>query len=460
MGRLVVVSNRVAVATDTKAKAGGLAVALQDALRRKGGVWFGWSGKTGARTPLEPKITDVGKVRFATLDLSKKDYEEYYNGYANRTLWPLFHYRLDLTAFTKQDYSGYLRVNTLFAHALAPLIEDSDTLWIHDYHLIPLGDELRRMGIEQPMGFFLHTPFPALEILTALPHHAKLIEDLCAYDLIGFQTVNDLRAFQDYIVHEAGGGLMADNRVHAFGRTLRAEVFPIGIDTADFEVLGKKAGRTALAKRLDSRASGVRRVIGVDRLDYSKGIYERLQAFEHFLDLKPHFRGNVQLTQIAPPSRAEVPEYMEITRTLETEAGRINGRLADFEWVPVNYLNQNFKRQDLAVFYRKSAAALVTPLRDGMNLVAKEYVAAQNPDDPGVLVLSRFAGAAREMDVGALIVNPFDYEGMAEAIATAMDMPVEERRDRWLALMAVLRGNTLDDWRDRFLDTLAQAPFQ
>ncbi len=460
MERLVVVSNRVAAPADTKAKAGGLAVALQDALRQKGGIWFGWSGKTANRTPLEPTIANVGKVQYATLDLSRKDLEEYYNGYANRTLWPLFHYRLDLTAFNKQDYSGYLRVNTMFAHALAPLLDDQDTIWIHDYHLIPLGSELRRQGIERPMGCFLHTPFPTTEILTALPSHATLIEHLCAYDLLGFQTENDLRAFRDYIVHEAGGGLMSENRVHAYGRTLRAEVFPIGIDTDDFEKLGQRSARSALTKRFEATSHGIQRVIGVDRLDYSKGIVERFQAFERFLETRPAYRGKVQLTQIAPPSRAEVPEYQEITRALESEAGRINGRLADFDFVPVNYLNQSFKRQDLAVFYRKSRAGLVTPLRDGMNLVAKEYVAAQDAKDPGVLILSRFAGAARELDCGALIVNPFDYESTAEAIAQALDMPQEERLDRYAEMIGVLRGNTLDHWRDRFLQVLAEAPFE
>ncbi|MCG8510292.1 MAG: trehalose-6-phosphate synthase, partial [Rhodospirillales bacterium] len=244
MSRLVVVSNRVSIATDRKAQAGGLAVALQDALQQQGGVWFGWSGKVAARTSSEPAIKNAGKVTYATLDLSRKHHAEYYNGFANRALWPLFHYRLGLAAFSREHYSSYLEVNKLFADQLPPLLKKDDLIWVHDYHLIPLGDQLRRAGIDRPMGFFLHTPFPAMEILTALPSHRALVEALCAYDLVGFHTENDLRAFLDYIVHEAGGGVMGNHLIHAFGRTLRVEIFPIGIDVEDFEALGARPVRS------------------------------------------------------------------------------------------------------------------------------------------------------------------------------------------------------------------------
>jgi len=459
LGRLVVVSNRVSVATDKKAQAGGLAVALQDALQQSGGVWFGWSGKVAPKLPTEPTIKQVKKVTYATVDLSRKHYAEYYNGFANRALWPLFHYRLDLTAFSKQAYSSYLEVNKLFVGHLLPLLKPDDLIWVHDYHLIPLGQELRQAGIERPMGFFLHTPFPAMEILTALPAHRAIVQALCAYDLVGFHTENDLRAFLDYVVHEADGGIMGNHLIHAFGRTLRVEIFPIGIDTDDFEKLGARSAKTKKAAHLNNLPSDRTWMIGVDRLDYSKGLVERLRSFERFLERYPDYHGKVTLVQIAPLSRAEVPEYMEIQRELAAEIGQLNGRFADFDWVPINYLNRSFKRDQLVEFYRGSRVGLITPLRDGMNLVAKEYVAAQDPEDPGVLVLSRFAGAARELPE-ALIVNPFDCDAVADAIARAMTMPLEERKERWNAMMATLRVNTLTRWRESFLEALRQAPYE
>ena len=458
MNRLVVVSNRVAVTPDTKARAGGLAVALQDALRKHGGVWFGWSGKVVPKTTAEPTITKDGPITYATVDLTRKNSAEYYNGFANRTLWPLFHYRLDLAAFSKQTYSGYLRVNTMFAEKLLPLLKRGDLIWVHDYHLIPLGEELRKKDVTQPMGFFLHTPFPAMEIFTALPSHYALVRALCSYDVVGFQTENDLRAFLDYIVHEAGGSILGDHLIRAFGRTVRVEVFPIGIDTEDFVKSAEEAVNSESTKRLRTRVGKRLWLIGVDRLDYSKGLVERFHSFERLLESRPDYRGKVTLMQIAPPTRSEVPEYREIRRNLETEAGHINGRFADFDWTPIHYLNKSFKRQNLAGFFRVSRIGLVTPLRDGMNFVAKEYVAAQNPHDPGVLVLSRFAGAARQLDA-ALLVNPFDYDAVADAMARGIEMPLDERRERWASMMENLRTNTLSTWRDNFLKALGEGPY-
>ncbi|MCP5368284.1 MAG: alpha,alpha-trehalose-phosphate synthase (UDP-forming) [Hyphomicrobiales bacterium] len=458
MSRLVVVSNRVTVKTDTKAKAGGLAVALQDALQRESGIWFGWSGKTVPSQEVEPRMLTHGNVDYATLDLSRKNYAEYYSGFANRVLWPLFHYRLDLTNFFRQEYAGYQRVNRLFAEKLLPLLKDDDLIWVHDYHLIPLGEELRRAGINRPMGFFLHTPFPAMEVLTTLPTHQELVRALCAYDVIGFQTGNDLRAFCDYIVHEVQGSAIGEHTIQAFGRSFRAQVFPIGIDTDDMVRAGERAAGTGTFNRLYQRSAQRTWIIGVDRLDYSKGISERFVAMANLLERYPDFLGKLTMVQIAPPSRAEVPEYKQIRKELEEEAGHINGRFAQFDWVPINYISQSFTREQLAGYFRASRIGLVTPLRDGMNLVAKEYVAAQDPSNPGVLVLSRFAGAAREMH-GALIVNPFDRDGVADAIVEGLHMPLDERRDRYFAMMNVLQRNTLFTWLDTFLDTLRTAPF-
>ncbi len=457
MRRLVVVSNRVAQ-PDESARAGGLAVALQEALQQNGGLWFGWSGKISAHSSDSPRMVRQGVVDYGVLDLSRKDHSEYYNGYANRTLWPIFHYRIDLADFDRQNYTGYHRVNTLFADKLLPLLRGDDDIWVHDYHLIPLGEELRKRGVRQRMGFFLHTPFPGMETLLVLPSHASIVRSLCAYDVVGFQSVNDLRAFHDYITLEAGGEVLCNGLVRAYGRVLRAEVFPIGIDVVPMVEAAAESVKLAATRRLRKRFDGIKLMIGVDRLDYSKGIPQRFKSFERFLEKYQQYCGKVSFMQIAPPSRSEVPEYLQIRRNLEAEAGHINGRFASFDWTPLHYLNTSYSRATLVGFYRCSHIGVVTPLRDGMNLVAKEYVASQDPADPGVLVLSRFAGAARHM-TAALLVNPYDWEAVADAIARAAEMPLEERRERWQDMMRAVRETSLDIWRDTFLRTLRKAPF-
>lgn len=459
MNRLVVISNRVAIPADKGASVGGLAVALRDALRENGGLWFGWSGKVVKRNSTKAQITTEDNVTFATIDIKRKHFNRHYNGFANRVLWPLFHYRIDLTAFTQDEYGAFLKVNALFCEKLLPLLKGDDQIWVHDYHLIPLGERLREAGIKQPLGFFLHIPFPALEVLTTLPTHRDLVKALCAYDVIGFQTHNDLRAFQDYIICEAQGEIGTNNVVRAFGRTFCAKVFPISIDEAEFENCGKRAIKSAWYKRLHQHPKSYRWVIGVDRLDYSKGIAERFQSFERLLQRYPDYRSHTTLIQIAPPSRSAIQEYKNIRAELENLSGHINGLFAEYDWLPINYMNRSFTRTQLAAFYRTSRIGLITPLRDGMNLVAKEYVASQNPDDPGVLVLSRFAGAARELDA-ALIVNPFDFDGVADAIAQGLEMPLDERKERWQTMMKVLKENTLNDWCCSFLKALNDAPYK
>ena len=300
MSRLVVVSNRVAPIVEGKAAAGGLAVAVLAALKEEGGIWFGWNGEVVSTVPPKPDLTQVDRLTYATIGMTRRDYNEYYNGFANSTLWPLFHYRLDLAKFSRRNFTGYLRVNANFAKALFPLLRIDDTIWVHDYHLIPMGEELRRLGCRHPIGFFLHTPLPALEILLALPRHEQLMRALCAYDLIGFQTMKDLAAFHDYIVLEADGEVLDNGLVHAFGRMLRTEVFAIGIDTEELEALAEEADHAEERDRLITTLQGRAMIIGVDRLDYSKGLVERFRAFERMLEVYPKERGAVTLMQIAP----------------------------------------------------------------------------------------------------------------------------------------------------------------
>jgi trehalose 6-phosphate synthase len=457
VSRLVVVSNRVTPISGAKAAtAGGLAVGVLAALRESGGIWFGWSGETTESTSPEPKVFRSGKITYITLDLNQAEFDRYYGGFANRTLWPLLHYRLDLSSFDRDWYLAYRRVNQLFAEQLRPHLHDDDLVWIHDYHLIPMGEELRRLQVKAKLGFFLHIPFPSAEVYVALPWHDKLVQALCSYDLVGFQTSSDLRNFHDYLYREGVGYALADGLVHAFGRTLRAQDFPIGIDAEDFERMAESSEAVRASQRLAKSLLGRKLIIGVDRLDYTKGIPERLRAYECLLQNYPRQRGQVTFVQISAPSREDVPEYLEMQRQVEGTSGRINGRFSEFDWMPIRYINRSFTRRTLSGFFRLSRIGLVTPLRDGMNLVAKEYVAAQSDEDPGLLVLSRFAGAADDMD-GAVIVNPYDIEAVAEALHLGLIMPLEERQERWRRLLKQVKEHDINNWRQNFVDALQQA---
>jgi trehalose 6-phosphate synthase len=448
MSRLVVVSNRVAPIQEGEATAGGLAAGVLDALKQKGGLWFGWSGEVTETSQPKPERT-VGPITLFTIDLSRQDYDEFYRGFANGTLWPVLHYQIGLGRFEWAEFHGYRRVNDLFATALAPLIGPDDLIWVHDYHLLCLADSLRAQGLTNRIGLFLHTPFPAPDVFMTIPSHAALIRSMCAYDLLGFQTQTDRTAFLDYVLrHTDGVPADAEGSVQVFGRTVRTGVYPIGVHVDEVRAQAETPINRRQATRM--RANLLERLIlSVDRLDYSKGLRQRFAAFERFLAEFPAQHGLVTFMQIAPPSRSDIESYQRIRRELEGEAGRINGRFAEVDWVPLRYLNRSFPRNVLMPLYAEAQACLVTPLRDGMNLVAKEYVAAQDPEDPGVLILSEFAGAARELDA-ALLVNPYDEAGMARAMDRALSMQVEERQERHQAMLKVMRTNSLEQWRDRF----------
>lgn len=454
MSRLVVVSNRVALPRSRGVHPGGLAVALKDALSAASGLWFGWSGDVAEQPAQGARLSTSGGITYATADLSPEEHAAFYLGYANSTLWPLFHYRLGLLDFQRHDLTRYLQVNERFAGLLAPMLRPDDTIWVHDYHFIPLAAMLRRRGVTNRIGFFLHIPFPVPEVLTALPGHDTLMREIMDYDLIGFQTRGHAQAFTRYMVEEAGGSATSDGRIMAYGRSAVAGVFPIGIETEEFEKLSAKAAEGAEIEQLRASLTGRNLIIGVDRLDYSKGLPKRFEAFRDLLQRYPEHRREVTFMQIAPVSRGEIARYSSLRREIERVAGRINGEFAEFDWVPIRYLNKPFPRQTLAAFYRAARIGLVTPLQDGMNLVAKEFVAAQDPEDPGVLVLSRFAGAADELR-GALRVNPFDPEHVADTIHQALRLPLAERQQRFQSMLAVLLDNTVADWRKRFLRRLA-----
>ncbi|MEN1960921.1 alpha,alpha-trehalose-phosphate synthase (UDP-forming) [Luteimonas sp. MJ246] len=452
MARLVVVSNRVTLPDEDRA--GGLAIALRAALAERGGLWFGWSGESAAATSGTMHEHADGGTRYSVMDLSAADFDAYYNGFANRTLWPLLHFRMDLVDYTRATYDGYRHVNVLFADRLVPELRADDVIWVHDYHLIPLAQRLRERGIGNRIGFFLHTPMPSSDLLAALPHHRELFAALASYDLVGFQTRRDLERFQDYVRLFGRGRVVEDGVMEtANGRRFRGGAFPIGIDVPTIAGLAVRAMKRLPVRRLHESLGGRALAIGVDRLDYSKGLPERFRAFERHLERHPNQGGRITFLQIAPPSRSDVPEYRSLRRELETLSGHINSGHAVPDWTPVRYINRNFPHDVLAGFYRIADIALVTPMRDGMNLVAKEYVAAQDPADPGVLVLSRFAGAAQELHE-ALQVNPYDVDGVADTIAEAHAMPLDERRQRWRAMMDRIEGYDIHAWRRDFLETL------
>jgi trehalose 6-phosphate synthase len=455
LGRLIVVSNRVPPPADKGASAGGLAVALKAALAERGGLWLGWSGDTAASDDDSDNIKSrvEGNITFSLVDLTERDQQEYYYGFANSALWPLLHYRLDLVDFRRRDTSGYFRVNSFFARVLASQLLPDDVIWVQDYHLIPLASELRAIGVTNKIGFFLHIPWPPPDVFFAMPWHRRLLDAFTSYDLVGFQIDYDAENFVNCLLREGLGNEVGPGIFQAGNRKFRIGAFPIGIETEDFAAAAEEAAENALVKRMMASVGNRRLIIGVDRLDYSKGIDQRMLAYERYLENDPSARGNVVYLQVTPKSRSEVPQYADMQREIAETAGRINGAFSDLDWVPIRYVNRTIKRHTLAGLYRIADVGLVTPLRDGMNLVAKEFVAAQNSENPGVLVLSRFAGAARELD-GALLVNPYDVDSTAGAIARALSLPLEERIGRWRSMFEQLKRNDVNHWCECFLEAL------
>jgi trehalose 6-phosphate synthase len=447
----------VSFPTRSGGRAGGLEVALQAVFKKYPGIWFGWSGRVvDDKTEIETREVDSDALKYIVTDLTEEDHREYYNGFANRVLWPILHYRLDLAEYTLRDLTGYLRVNDHFADELHKILRPDDVVWVHDYHLIPLAAALRERGHRNKIGFFLHIPLPPSEILTALPNHDRLFPTLLHYDLVGFQTETDSLNFARYLITECKTPSRDLKVFLANGRAVQVGVFPVGVAARELQQWAERGERSQLVRRVTDSLSGRAMIIGVDRLDYSKGIVPRMEAFERFLLAHQNWRGQVTYLQIAPRSRFKIREYVEVEQQVSTTAGRINGSLGDVDWTPIRYVNQSYPRSSLAGLYRCSRVGLVTPLRDGMNLVAKEFAAAQNPDNPGILILSRFAGAAKECE-GALLVNPYDSGSVAEAIVRALEMSIEERRERHQANFKKLSENDIALWGERFLMTLVGA---
>ena len=456
MARLIVVSNRVAL-PDQDLPAGGLAVGVLSALQGPdGGIWFGWSGRTADVPCREPLQQEKDGIRFLTIDLPAGQFDAYYTGFCNGSLWPVHHYFPGSFRYDQDEYAAYLAVNRCFAEALAAFIRDGDLVWIHDYQLMPLGGLLREAGVKARIGFFLHIPYPNIAVLRLLPPYAELVRALCDYDLVGFQTAEDLEGFNSAVKSVFNDAVDGGDSIAVNGRHIGVGVFPIGIDVEAVARHAQEAVRDdEQARRLIGGLLGRKLLLGVDRLDYSKGLLQRFLSYEALLESSPEMQGSVTYLQIAPLSRVDVAAYADLREALERAAGHINGRFADTDWTPIRYLNKEFSHRTLSGFLRIADVGVVTPVRDGMNLVAKEYVAAQDPQDPGVLVLSCLAGAARELAGGALLVNPYDKTAVAAALRRALTMTLPERRTRHTEMVAALRSNSIGRWHESFVSRLA-----
>jgi trehalose 6-phosphate synthase len=454
VARLVIVSNRVPDVSDASSpRAGGLAVGVADALV-PGSLWFGWSGRQVPERSEEVRSMEAEGITYATIDLAEEDYRAYYLGFSNGTLWPLFHMLPSFVTFDPSAYAAYKEVNEEFARALLKLLRPDDLIWIHDYQLLGVAAALRRLGVGNRIGFFLHIPFPAPALFDLLPPGDELLKGLLAHDVVGFQTAQDQGHFLAAL--QARGIPTQGEDITYEGRLVRSVVTPIGVDVDGFNRLAVRAARRVEARRVVESLAGRALMISADRLDYTKGLPARFDAYSRFLSRFPEQRRRISFLQVAAPSREGVEEYKTLRDELDYKAGAINGEYSDFDWVPLRYMTRAAGRGVLAGMFRISRIGLVTPLRDGMNLVAMEYIAAQDPVDPGALILSRFAGAAALLPE-ALQVNPYDVDQMAEAINTALVMTLEERQARHSALLARVRTHDARAYSRGFVAALSQA---
>ena len=450
MSRLVILSNRVPQTT-RGAQAGGLAVALAEAAR-PGSLWIGWSGRIGTGTELA--IRAERGVSHAVFDLTEAEHHGYYTGFSNNTLYPLLLFRLGLMRFRAEEFAAYEAVNRRFAATALPLLRADDLLWVHDYQLMLAPGALREAGARQRVGFFFHTPFPPPAIFTVVPRAHTLLAGVCGADVIGFQTASDRDGFLACVASLLDATVDDEGCFIHAGRRVRTLVCPVGIDADGFARTAREAAEHLPTQRLRQSLHGAALLFGADRLDHAKGLPHRVDAFDILLRQHPEHRRGVSFLQVAAPSREEVAEYRRLRREMDERVGQLNGRHGEPDWMPLRYITRATPRATVAGFHRLARVGVVTPLRDGFGLGASEFVAAQDPLDPGVLVLSRFAGAAATLDA-ALLVNPFDAEAIAEALHRALTMPAEERLARHAALLGHVRTQSAARYASQFLDALA-----
>lgn len=455
MNRLVVVSNRVPAAS-AATPAGGLAVALDGLMEKRGGLWFGWSGAVVAGAGTSICVRHERGVDYATIDLTQDEHDRYYNNFANGVLWPLLHTMPELMRFNRQDAQVYREVNARMAAALQPLLRPSDLVWVHDYHLLPLAAALRARGVTNPVGFFLHIPFASADVLAAAPEMAELVRDMLAADLIGFQSDNDLANFMAAAELFAQAKRLPGSTLLVDGRRVRLGVFPVEIEPHDFAEVAERMAKSTEVERLRRSIAGQHLILGVERLDPTKGLLQRMTGLRRLFAKHPRWLRRATMLQIAATSRKDVASYRALRESLDRDTGALNADLAEPDWQPLRFVSRAADRSLVAGYLRLARVGLVTPLRDGMNLVAKEFVAAQDPDDPGVLVLSRFAGAAQQLD-GALLVNPHDPDALADALDQALAMPLADRQARWHTMWAAIENRSPIIWGRAFVASLLRA---
>ena len=469
--RLIIVSNRLPIAItkneagewQVKPSSGGLITALSPVVRERQGLWVGWSGSLEETELYEllAKESEEAGYTLKPVTLTKEEVEQYYVGFSNEILWPLFHDLQSRCNFDPAYWKVYEVVNRKFAQVVAKSTVSSDYIWVHDYHLMLLAKELRNIVPDRRIGFFLHTPFPPLDIYLKLPWRIQILRGLLEYDLIGFQTIRDRNNFLN-CVGALIRGLRFDarrqiSRIKMPDRSVRVGVFPIGIDFEEFAREANDKMVVERAEQLGKAMRGCQIILGVDRLDYSKGIPQRLKAFRIALELFQDMRGKVALVQLVVPSREDIPEYQALRKDIERAVSDINGRFGDPFWTPIHYIFRSLERKELIAYYSAADIALITPLKDGMNLVAKEYCAA-NLGENAVLILSEFAGATHQLGTNALVVNPYDVEGVAEAIHRAFLMPTDERKARMRRLRNFIRKRDIFWWLNLFLKAAAVEP--
>ncbi len=467
--RLVVASNRLPVVLTREGSgdwrlepgSGGLVTALEPVLRSRKGVWVGWPGTEEGAVPdlqrlLDQATTDTGyEVRGVPLTADEQD--DFYLGFSNQVIWPLFHDFPSQCNFDPRFWRVYQAVNRKFARALGDVAVENDVVWVHDYHLMTAAGDLREEGVEQRLGFFLHIPFPPVDIFVNLPWRFQILRALLSYDLLGFQSARDRKNFLECVDH-----LVPDATVEGEGRVVHARfddrvvrvgVFPVSIDFREFAEEAASDPVSERVARLRTEFPGQQIVLGVDRLDYSKGIPHKLYGYGLALERYPELRGKVTLVQLVVPSREDIPEYHRMKSEIERIVGEIQGKYTRGGWVPIHYQYGRWQRPELVAHYRAAAIALVTPLKDGMNVVAKEYCASSLEGD-GVLILSEHAGATAQLQNDALLVNPYDVEEVARGIHAAFRMPGPERRARMERLRRSIRRRDIFWWVDTFMKAL------
>jgi trehalose 6-phosphate synthase/phosphatase len=461
--RLLIVSNRLPVTTRVEAgqvrldaASGGLATGLSSWHERSKGVWIGWPGNLSRLTPEQQSSLDrqLRERGLAPVHLSQDQVERYYEGFSNRVIWPMFHYQIDRVPLEATGWEAYRQANRIFAEAVAAAYRPGDAIWVHDYQLMLVPEMVRALIPEARIGFFLHIPFPSSEVFRILPWRSEVLRGLLAADLVGFHTFAYLRHFLTSLLHIEGIEAEVD-RIRFKHRVVKVGVFPMGVDASAIDALARDPRVDAEVAAIREQAGDRRILLGVDRLDYTKGIPRRLVAVERLLRRHPELRDSVRYIQVAVPSRERVEAYESFRRQVEEAVGRINGACATVHSTPIHYLHRSVSREQLVALFRAADVMLVTPLRDGMNLVAKEFVASR-ADEDGVLVLSEFAGASAELGE-AVVVNPYDIEAGAQAIRTARTMPAAERRTRMRGLRRRVMGQDVHHWVCRFTEQLDPA---